>query len=1009
MFKKRFFLAIALAGITIASALSTNLLSNLEFISSAAVECTGGGSESFSNIPASNSAYATRTWTGDNGVAWSATDARTDQTLTGRAIAVRTGIIKNTTAVAGGVGTLSFKYKRVFTGNSTLKVYVNGVQYGGDITVSSETAATFTYAVNVSGNATIELRNTQNRIVVDDLSWTCFATVAGPEIQIADVAGTNFDCGALEINYGSHAAGVYNDAVFTVKNVGTAPLTVLSVSLSNSDDFTVISPVGAFTVPASGSAIVLVRFDATSGGEKTSILTLTSNDANEQACTINLKGIGLEPCVAPEAAEGLAVVDSITASSAGFEVTGVDADNYLVVLSENDSLTAGPVSEGVYIIGDTIGGGVVAYNGSNAEFTLTGLEESTTYHAFVFAYNSVNCSEGPQYADGFSATFTTPVAPCVGGSETFANMPASSSAYATRTWTGDNGMGWTATDARTDQTLDGRAIALRTGTLENTTPATGGIGTLTFTYKRVFTGNSTLKVFVNGVQYGDDITVSADTPSTFSQAIDLAGAVSVEIQNSGNRVIIDNLSWTCYTVPNTPELQLLDTDNTPKACGGFTLDFGAVKTGTDKQATFKIKNQGTEVLEINALTLSDSLNYTIVSPETASFTIDSLGVQEVVIKFNSTDADEYIATLTIESNDADEETCVVNLTASAQDVCIAPEDSEGIIIPSNITVEGADIEITDITATGYVVVVSEGGTVTSPVDGTTYEAGESLGAGTVVYSGTSNEFTIEGLNANTGYTIYVFAYNNSGCVDGPAYSAGVQDEFSTLEGPCGGSETFTNMPANASSYATRNWTGDNGIAWTATDARTDQTMTGRAICVRVGKVENTTVITGGIGTLTFSYARVFTNNSVIKVFVNNVQYGADVIVSSETPGVYSQVINVAGDATITIQNSGYRSIIDNIEWTCYSDVQRPSQALNLQAEEEGVKLYPNPSEGQFNIALPEGNERAQVEVFNAMGKLVFSKEINASEPVNVSSAGKGTYMVNITANGKRTSRQVVIK
>ncbi|MGV3461449.1 MAG: choice-of-anchor D domain-containing protein [Flavobacterium sp.] len=1008
MFKKRFFLAIALAGMTIAGAVSTNLLSNFS-VAATAVECTGGGSESFTNIPASSSAYATRTWTGDNSVAWSATDARTDQTLTGKAIALRTSTLKNTSTVSGGVGTLSFKYKRVFTGNSTLKVYVNGVQYGGDISVSSETAATFSYAVNVSGNATIELRNSLNRIIVDDIAWTCYsAPVSGPEIQIANAGGTNFDCGSLDIDFGSQSVGVYNDAVFTVKNLGTTALNVSSVSLSNTDDFTVISPAGAFSVAASGSAIVLVRFEATSAGEKTSTLTLNSDDTNEAECIVNLTGLGLAPCVAPEVLEGIVGIDSITAATAEVYVTGVTADNYLAVLSANDSLTALPVDTTAYAVGDSIGGGIVAYNGNDASFTLADLAENTDYYLFVFAYNSVDCTEGPKYAEGVTGEFSTPIAPCIGGGETFTNMPANSSAYATRTWTGDNGLGWIATDARTDQTLTGRAIALRTGTLENTIPATGGIGTLSFKYKRVFTGNSTLKVFVNGVQYGGDISVSADTETVFTEVIDIAGPVTVEIQNTGNRTIIDDVTWNCYSVPTTAELQLLDENNAPQACG-YTIDFGIVKINTDKTATFTIKNQGTVALDINALTLNDTINYSIVSPEVIPFTVDSLGMQEVTIRFNSPDIAAHPATLTIESTDADEATCVINLTADAQDVCVAPDDAEGAILVSNETVEGADVEINGITASGYVVVASAGGTVTAPVNGTGYEAGDALGDGIVVYAGTANVFTVEGLDAGTTYSLFVFAYNNSKCIEGPVYSAGLEDELSTLEGPCGGAESFTNMPANASSYATRNWTGDNGITWTATDARTDQTMTGRAIAVRVGKVENTSVITGGIGTLSFSYARIFTNNSVIKVFVNNVQYGADIIVSSDTPAVYSETINVSGNATIRIENSGNRSIIDNIAWTCYSGTGRPAQMLNSKAVEEGVKLYPNPTDGRFNIALTEGNESAQVEVFNTMGKLVLSKKVAANEPVDISNAGKGIYMVNVTAGGKTTSKTIIVK
>lgn len=135
------------------------------------------GEEDFENIPTNQTGeYQTRTWAGNTGIGWSATDARTDQTLTGKAIGLRNSTLTNTSTINGGVGTISFDYKRIFSGNSTLKVFVNGTQYGGDISVISETPNTFSTEVNVTGNVTIEIINSGNRTAVDNLAWTCTGT-----------------------------------------------------------------------------------------------------------------------------------------------------------------------------------------------------------------------------------------------------------------------------------------------------------------------------------------------------------------------------------------------------------------------------------------------------------------------------------------------------------------------------------------------------------------------------------------------------------------------------------------------------------------------------------------------------------------------------------------------------------------------------------------------------------------------------------------------------------------
>jgi hypothetical protein len=64
--------------------------------------------------------------------------------------------------------------------------------------------------------------------------------------------------------------------------------------------------------------------------------------------------------------------------------------------------------------------------------------------------------------------------------------------------------------------------------------------------------------------------------------------------------------------------------------------------------------------------------------------------------------------------------------------------------------------------TGYVVVrYAHDATATSPSNGTTYSIGDSLGAGTVVYAGTSTNGSTSGLSPNTEYDFYTYAYISS--------------------------------------------------------------------------------------------------------------------------------------------------------------------------------------------------------------------------------------------------------
>lgn len=168
------------------------------------------------------------------------------------------------------------------------------------------------------------------------------------------------------------------------------------------------------------------------------------------------------------------------------------------------------------------------------------------------------------------------------GTETFDNLPTSNSgSYESRTWTGTDGVTWTAENARTDQTLNGKAICFgNSGTRRVTSPIyANGMGVLSFTYKRGFTNTDSreLQVWVNGVQQGPDITVdpNSSTPVVHTQTISIAGNVQLEIRSTGAaQVIVDDISWTPMSTTPTVAFTAPGTIGAEGALGTFpvTLD-----------------------------------------------------------------------------------------------------------------------------------------------------------------------------------------------------------------------------------------------------------------------------------------------------------------------------------------------------------------------------------------------------------------------------------------------------
>ncbi|QDO93980.1 T9SS type A sorting domain-containing protein [Formosa sediminum] len=185
--------------------------------------------------------------------------------------------------------------------------------------------------------------------------------------------------------------------------------------------------------------------------------------------------------------------------------------------------------------------------------TISDLTAETTYAFSV----STEDAAGNTSATTAAITLTTSEAIvyeyCT--SESFENITGNINTYYDEvSWTGDNGLEWTATDARIDQTIDNsKAICVRDGVL-SATETSGGIRALTVTTLRVFSGGSgTFDLVVNGTVVGQ-IPYSEYEETTTIENINIAGDVTIVFNNkatSSDRVVIDNLAWTCYENTNS--------------------------------------------------------------------------------------------------------------------------------------------------------------------------------------------------------------------------------------------------------------------------------------------------------------------------------------------------------------------------------------------------------------------------------------------------------------------------
>jgi len=146
-------------------------------------------------------------------------------------------------------------------------------------------------------------------------------------------------------------------------------------------------------------------------------------------------------------------------------------------------------------------------------------------------------------------------------------------------------------------------------------------------------------------------------------------------------------------------------------------------------------------------------------------------------------------------------------------------------------------------------------------------------------------------------------------------------------------ETFTNIVVVADVYANQSWTGDDGSNWTTSLARTDQTLNGKAICLKnvAGAYVQSGTLSGGCKSLSFKVIQVFSGTGGnLTLYINNVAVGTPFSYNATEQTATFTNINVAGDFVIKLENNGTaRPVIDDVTWTGYTGVNALPTITNI--------------------------------------------------------------------------------
>ncbi len=161
-----------------------------------------------------------------------------------------------------------------------------------------------------------------------------------------------------------------------------------------------------------------------------------------------------------------------------------------------------------------------------------------------------------------------------------------------------------------------------------------------------------------------------------------------------------------------------------------------------------------------------------------------------------------------------------------------------------------------------------------------------------------------------------------------AYAIDVHTDptFTRQTGSTGFIETFESLGAPSSQYQTRVWT-NNGLTWTAHNAKTDLSVHGSEPAIALQNASGSYIVVdgvpGGVDELTIDYRRPpgGPQGGAFSIFINGELRGGPYALRNSADTARLTGLNIDGPFSLMITNSGERvAIFDNLAWTNHSVV-----------------------------------------------------------------------------------------
>ena len=551
--------------------------------------------------------------------------------------------------------------------DGTYKMWIQYAEDGLGSPVTTATGTTMTWTKGPSASTT-NFPDQGTNFTGMKVVWTPTVVTPAPEIAVEQPVGTDIsDAGSKD--FGSVTVGSSAPLTFTIKNIGNADLTGLTITKdgTNAADFTITSSPTAPVAGPSGTTTFIVSFAPGAAGARTAAIHIANNDSNENPFDINLTGTGTVPPAPEIAVEQPVGTDIPDAGSKDFGSVNIGSSAPLTFTIKN---TGNANLTGLTIIKD----------GTNAaDFTIT------------------SSPTAPVAGPSGTTTFIVSFAPGAAGARTAAIHIANNDSNENPFDINLTGTGTVppAPEIAVEQPV-GTDIP-DAGSKDFGSVNIGSSAPLTFTIKN--TGNANL----TGLTITKDGTNAADFTITSSPAAPVAGpsgtttfivsfapgaagtrtaAIHIANNDSNENPFDINLTGTGSAIP-APEIAVEQPVGTDIADAG-SKDFGSVNVGSNTPLTFTIKNTGSA--DLTGLTITKdgthAADFTVTSSPAAPVAGPS-GTTTFIVSFAPGAAGARTAAIHIANNDSNENPFDINLTGTGTVPApeIAVEQPVGTDIP----------------------------------------------------------------------------------------------------------------------------------------------------------------------------------------------------------------------------------------------------------------------------------------------------------------------------------------